>query len=189
MNKTDYPAFVSAWRSAMSIYGKDVDAATCATLFALLAGYDLHAVIGALNEQLRDPDAGRFQPKPADIVRNIQCETNAAAGQAFDRILKQLNPYSTPVFDDQRAAGAVCAVGGWQALCRINNNEVERTRAKFIEAYNEGVTPRASMLRGLVEADNQERILPRKPELLERFPHPVKKITTRTNTTREIGNA
>ena len=38
MNKTDYPAFVSAWRSAMSIYGKDVDAATCATLFALSGG-------------------------------------------------------------------------------------------------------------------------------------------------------
>ena len=188
MTKDDYPEFVSAWRSAIAIYGKDVDESTCATLFALLAGYDLYEIIEALNNHLRDPDAGRFQPKPADIVRNIQRDNNAVAGYAFDQILKQLNPYATPEFDDPRAAGAVCAIGGWQALCRINNNEIERTKARFIEAYNDGVKPRANLLKGLVEIDNEERILPRKPELLERFPHPVRKITTSTNSTKEIGH-
>ena len=188
MTKDDYPEFVSAWRSAIAIYGKDIDESTCATLFALLMSYSLDDITGALDSHLCDPDAGRFQPKPADIVRNIQRDNNAVASYAFDQILKQLNPYATPEFDDPRAAGAVCAIGGWQALCRINNNEIERTKARFIEAYNDGVKPRATLLKGLVEIDNEERILPRKPELLERFPHPVRKITTRTNSTKEIGN-
>ena len=188
MEKNDYKIFAAAWRNALTIYGKDADTDVIATVFGTLQGYPLDEVLAAINEHLVDPNDGRFQPKPADIVRNIQRHANAVAGEAFDQILKQLNPYATPLFDDTRAAGAVCAIGGWQAICRINHNEIERTKARFIEAYNNGATPRANLLKGIVEIDNEERILPRKPELLERFPHPVVKIATNSNSTKEIGN-
>ena len=197
MTKDDYPAFISAWRSAMSIYGKDLEQTTGATIFALLMHYSLDDIAEALDSHLCDPNSGQFPPKPADIVRNIQRVMNAEAGRVFDIILRRLNPYASVQFTDQRAAGAVCALGGWLQLCEINNNEIERTRARFIEAYHEGVKPRANLLKGKVELHNEQQLLPRKPELVERFPHPVLTIDTRKpkdedlltdESTKEIGH-
>lgn len=180
MDKNDYKIFAAAWRNALTIYGKDADTDVIATVFGTLQGYPLDEVLAAINEHLVDPNDGRFQPKPADIVRNIQRHANADAGQAFDRVLRQLNPYVTPVFDDERVAGAVCAVGGWQALCRITNSEIPTTRARFIEAFNDNARPRQGLLKGLIQDDNEGRIRSLKPELLERFPHPTKEIVTKS---------
>jgi hypothetical protein len=180
MTKTDYAKFATTWRSALAIYGKEMDSATVAAVFAILARYPLRDVLVAINDHMTDPDAGRFQPKPADVVRNIDLRRNAAASAVFDRVLRQLNPYATPAFDDERVAGAVCAVGGWQALCRISNSDIERTRARFVDAYNDNAKPVSTLLRGIVQSDNDDRILARKPELLERFPHPVVTIATKS---------
>ncbi|MBS0056942.1 hypothetical protein [Yersinia sp. Marseille-Q3913] len=59
-------------KATLAIYGKEGSKAVLDLYWNALLPYDIDTVRQAFSHWLTDPDQGRFSPKPADIIRNIQ---------------------------------------------------------------------------------------------------------------------
>ena len=72
MKSTDSPAFAMALAGCLTeIYDKAVTPALREVWERALDTYNLADVQAALAAHIADPDAGRFPPKPADIIRRL----------------------------------------------------------------------------------------------------------------------
>lgn len=74
----DKSAFTQLLAATMAIYERQITTGLADIFFSAMAPYDLATVREALNRHVQDPDGGRFAPKPADLIRQIQ------NGQASD---------------------------------------------------------------------------------------------------------
>lgn len=72
MKSTDEGAFAAIMAKTWRVYGKSPEGEDVALWFELLEDSPLEAIATAFNRHLKDPDAGRFPPKPADIIRQLQ---------------------------------------------------------------------------------------------------------------------
>ncbi len=68
----DRREFAEVMKATLAIYGKDASKAVLDLYWNALLPYDIDTVRQAFSDWLTDPDQGRFSPKPADIIRNIQ---------------------------------------------------------------------------------------------------------------------
>ncbi|CNI91284.1 hypothetical protein [Yersinia enterocolitica] len=68
----DKREFAEIMKATLAIYGKDASKAVLELYWNALLPYDIDTVRKAFSNWLTDPDQGRFSPKPADIIRNIQ---------------------------------------------------------------------------------------------------------------------
>ncbi|WP_145500071.1 hypothetical protein [Yersinia bercovieri] len=68
----DRREFAEVMKATLAIYGKDASKAVLDLYWNALLPYDIDTVRQAFSSWLTDPDQGRFSPKPADIIRNIQ---------------------------------------------------------------------------------------------------------------------
>ncbi|HDL7313788.1 TPA: hypothetical protein PXN27_000547 [Yersinia enterocolitica] len=68
----DKREFAEIMKATLAIYGKDASKAVLDLYWNALMPYDIDTVRKAFSNWLTDPDQGRFSPKPADIIRNIQ---------------------------------------------------------------------------------------------------------------------
>lgn len=68
----DKREFAEVMKATLAIYGKDASKAVLELYWHALLPYDIGTVRHAFSNWLTDPDQGRFSPKPADIIRNIQ---------------------------------------------------------------------------------------------------------------------
>ncbi|MFM1333051.1 hypothetical protein [Yersinia enterocolitica] len=68
----DKREFAEIMKATLAIYGKDASKAVLDLYWNALLPYDIDTVRQAFSNWLTDPDQGRFAPKPADIIRNIQ---------------------------------------------------------------------------------------------------------------------
>ncbi|MGL4486155.1 MAG: hypothetical protein ACRCUG_04000 [Yersinia sp. (in: enterobacteria)] len=68
----DKREFAEIMKTTLAIYGKDASKAVLELYWNALLPNDIDMVRQAFSHWLTDPDKGRFSPKPADIIRNIQ---------------------------------------------------------------------------------------------------------------------
>lgn len=78
MRTEDEGEFTKLLAAAMLIYDRQITTTIVSLFFSAMTPYDLATVREALSRHLQDPDGGRFAPKPADLIRQIQ------NGQASD---------------------------------------------------------------------------------------------------------
>lgn len=72
MKTEDFEAFHEGIVGVMSFYGRDVSQYALDVWWAALRRFELPAIVEAFNRHLMSPDAGQFQPKPADIVKLLE---------------------------------------------------------------------------------------------------------------------
>lgn len=71
MRELDREAFGTNLARAMSFYDKPLKRSQLDLWFDLLADYELTDVLAALRSHMADPAAGRFSPKPADLISQM----------------------------------------------------------------------------------------------------------------------
>lgn len=71
MTKEDFEQFSELWCAAWELCGKYLTERAVLAAYDALCGYALMDIQRALMSHIRDPDAGRFQPKPADVIGRI----------------------------------------------------------------------------------------------------------------------
>jgi len=69
-----------------AVYGREITPEVTAIYWAALAPYDLAAVRQAFDRHVRNPDAGQFLPKPADLIRMLGGTTADSAMQAWVKV-------------------------------------------------------------------------------------------------------
>ena len=71
MDKQDKKEFAEMWRACWESCGKTVTDRQLHLEFATLEPYTVEQVKAGLTAHRRDPDAGQYPPKAADVIRNI----------------------------------------------------------------------------------------------------------------------
>lgn len=126
-----------------------------------LEEFSLEEVSKALRLHVRDTEAGRFLPKPADIVRFIEGSSESCALQAWtkvERAFSQVGRYQSLAFDDPLIHAVIQDMGGWIKLCDITLKELPFCCNEFQKRYR-GFLNRKPLqippyLPGIVERDN-----------------------------------
>ena len=72
MRDTEKSEFVSAVGAVLEVYGAAITPAAMSIWWEVLRRFELHVVRDALGRHVQNPQAGRFAPKPADVVREIE---------------------------------------------------------------------------------------------------------------------
>lgn len=71
MRPEDKGDFTKLLAATMDVYSRQITASFVDVFFSALTPYPLEVVREALNRHLQDPEAGRFAPKPADVIRQV----------------------------------------------------------------------------------------------------------------------
>lgn len=137
MQTDDKPEFITLLVSAMAIYDKQITKPVADLFFAALGPYSLPQVREGLSNHLQDPVDGKFSPKPADVIRQIQ---NAAGGDgrpgkdlAWSIAMRSLDDMETVVLTDEILAAREMAM----PLLEIRDKVA--ARLAFVEAYEKQV--------------------------------------------------
>lgn len=71
MNNRDKKEFAEVWRACWESCGKTVTDRQLRLEFATLEPYTIEQVRAGLTAHRRDPDAGQYPPKAADVIRQV----------------------------------------------------------------------------------------------------------------------
>lgn len=138
MKAPDFPAFAANWFAAFELYGKPTSDVATKLAFDVLSRFELVDVLRALQSHVLDSDAGRFPPKPADLVKFITGDTQSkplAAWTAVSNAVERIGPYRAVTFDDPVTMATLADMGGWAELCRMTDETLPFRRNEFCTRY------------------------------------------------------
>ena len=116
----DRKPFRAMLEAVAALYARDLSADVMALYWSALQAFDLAAVRAALDRHVKNPDAGQFFPKPADLIRMLEGTTVDSAAQAWakcERAMRSVGGHVDVVFDDATIHRVVEDMGGWPKLC------------------------------------------------------------------------
>jgi hypothetical protein len=132
--------------------------------FDALREYELEDISTALNRHVADPDAGRFVPKPADVIGHLSGGNSVRAMAAWslvDRAVRTIGQWTSICFDDPIIHRVIDDMGGWSKLASTETVEDLKFRGiEFAKRYQGflitgGVgTDYAPYLIGMAQAHN-----------------------------------
>lgn len=121
-----------------NFYGKDLTEFALRIWFDCIKDYEYEQVDRAFSEHLKDPEQGKWLPKPADIVRVLQGTYTDRAALAWGRVveaMRTVGAYQSVVFDDTALMAAVEDIGGWQAICADTVENQPFLQKRFSASY------------------------------------------------------
>ena len=71
MNDADKDRFSETLAAVAGFFGIDLPIASAAIYWSALLEYELFDIHAAITAHIKDPEHGRFMPKPADVIRHI----------------------------------------------------------------------------------------------------------------------
>lgn len=163
MLANDADEFRGIMEATMAIYGKDVSKPVMRLYWSALVEYDMQAIRRAFSAWIKNPDAGQFPPKPADIIRMIDGATGDRAMVVWskvDKAIRMVGHYQSVAFDDPVIHRVIDEMGGWRKLASMpSNKDLEFAGIEFIKRYRAytlagGVTEYPAYLIGESEAAN-----------------------------------
>jgi len=141
MQQSDFINFAESWEQACEGCGKPASSRQIEWAFECLTDKQLDDVKRALIKHARDPDAGQYQPKPADIIRHIEggkADRKVMAEAAWHTVISNVNRYNSAVFDDPAIHYAIMiGFGSWLNVCDFDKDkfDCQQMYRSFINAY------------------------------------------------------
>lgn len=139
MQPDDAERLFAALDAAAEVTGKDLTPEGKEMYYRALEDQLVEDVERAVYRHLRDPDAGAFMPKPGDLLRNIDGDSESAALSAWHKVttaLARVGTWESVVFDDPAIHACVEEMGGWMELGRrVTEKEEPFFRQQFVKLY------------------------------------------------------
>jgi hypothetical protein len=165
MRASEFQDFRELLANALSFYRQDVTPFMLDVWWQACQGFELGQVRKAMTTHAMDPERGQFQPKPADIVRQLQGTHTDRSLMAWGKVyeaMARVGAYSTVAFDDPCIHLAIEDMGGWPKLCRSTSDELPFVQKRFCDTYKaySGRQDRPKhppMLLGAHDAENARR--------------------------------
>ncbi|WP_018693559.1 DUF6475 domain-containing protein [Algicola sagamiensis] len=165
MNHSDKQEFMKVLEMTAQLYNqKQPESMVLRMYFQALERFSLDEVKHGINAHVQNPDNGQFYPKPADIIRGIEGNTNTQAQLAWtkvERSIRCIGHDTSVVFDDPVIHVVIEDMGGWIDLCGVLMDEMPFRRNEFTKRYQGYVSnppktyPR--MLIGASDARNRQQ--------------------------------
>lgn len=138
MNEQDRPRLAEWLTGCAEVYDKAISEAGLGVWWGIVSHFRVEDVDRAFKAHVADPDTGRRMPTPADIVGRIRGGSDAAAAEAWTKVLSVIGPCGwnlNVVFDDPLIHASISAIGGWLALTRTPAEDRGYRRHEFMAAY------------------------------------------------------
>lgn len=161
MTESDKPNCGRLLSDALGFYRQDVSQFTLDVWWAACNRFDIEQVRKALTAHALDPDRGQFAPKPADLIRVLEGTHGDRSLMAWAKVfdaMSAVGAWQSVAFDDAAIHAAVTDIGGWQAVCRGNLDQLPHLQRRFCDAHRaytrRGAFEYPRRLVGDVEASN-----------------------------------
>lgn len=140
MTKNDKPEFAKAITSCYMAFDKQPSEEQMRIYFDLLSGYQVSDVCSAFRKHITDSDRGRFFPKVADIVYQIEKQNKPqdlkqAAELEWSKVLAAASKGIKPANCSEISVGALSMIGGVSVVGYAEPAELARLRKYFFDCY------------------------------------------------------
>lgn len=138
MKNHERGAFAELLTDVMAYYGKDASNFVLSVWWSACEHFEMEQVQKALQKHACDPEAGRFAPKVADVVRALQGTSTDRAAIAWGKVheaMSAVGAYSDVVFDDPAIHAVIEDLGGWPKLCRTDADDLSYLQHRFQESH------------------------------------------------------
>jgi len=138
MSPNDRRRFVALLTGVHSFYRQDITDFAVGVWSRSLEPYAIQAIERAFDAHARDPKAGAFMPKPADLIRLLDGTHEDRAAIAWSKVYRAITSvggYATVAFDDSAIHAAIVDLGGWPAMCAGTIDELPFLQRRFCAAY------------------------------------------------------
>lgn len=138
MIEADKKAFAELIAGVFAYHGKPTTAAIIGVYWRACQPFEIEQVTKAIDALTVDPEAGKFAPKIADIVRVLQGTQTDRALIAWGKVsgaLSEVGRMSDVVFDDPLIHLCVMDHGGWPKFCTTPFDEQGYLQHAFCQSY------------------------------------------------------
>lgn len=138
MVEADRKAFAELIAGVFAYHRTQVTPAVISVYWRGCAPYAIEQVTKAMDVLAADPEAGRFTPKIADIVRVLQGTQTDRSLIAWGKVssaMGYVGAYRDVAFDDPIVHLCVNDLGGWPKFCRTPYDEQGYLQHAFSKAY------------------------------------------------------
>ena len=164
MQDSDVDNFTALLRETGKFFRYDITPMTVDIWWNILEPYAYDDVHRAMMTFIRSADAGRFMPKPAEVVRLIDGDSQSNSQRAWalvDRAVRTVGPYRTLVFDDPITMRVIDDMGGWIHLCSHTDEDYTFRANEFGKRYQsysqlQHLDYHPNKLIGITESSNGE---------------------------------
>lgn len=147
MKKVDFDAFASVLAGCLGMWAKVPSPDVSVMWFRALEGYELPTLTAAFSAHIRDPENGKFEPKPAHIVaqieRAVKNDGRPGAEEAWATAFASQPEEETVVWTDETSRAWFDAamplvragdkIGGRMAFREAYTRLVEESRAARVQ--------------------------------------------------------
>lgn len=122
-------------------YKQDFPKFICDIYCKALEKYTMEEIDEAIGLHMSDEKAGKYMPKPCEIIEKINSKNLPAASHAMlawssvRREISRVGTYEKPVFDDEITTDVVNDLGGWTAMCMILEKDYPRIARDFEDRH------------------------------------------------------
>lgn len=148
MHESDRKDFAQLIADVHSFYRQDCSRFVLDVWWAACERFELEQVRQAMTAHCMDAEAGKFCPKPADLVKVLQGTRTDRAAVAWGLVMQAIGAvgaYQDVDFGDPATHAAIHDLGGWPKVCRTELKELGYLQHRFTESY------RAYTARGVSE--------------------------------------
>ena len=138
MLNQDIPIFARLMTGIGEVYGKSFTMVVIDIYWNVLKDFKLEDVQAAVYRHIKNPDVGRFLPKPADIVMAIDGTSQNQALLAWTKVVSAIHRvgcYTSIAFDDALIHAVIEDMGGWWQICSIDTKQLPFVSKEFQERY------------------------------------------------------
>jgi hypothetical protein len=138
MTAQDFAPFKQLLGAVMAYYRQDVSDFMLDIWWQACKASELEQITRMLSAYVKDPVAGVYPPKVADIVRLLEGTPTDRAQLAWGKVfpaMGRVGAYTDVLFDDAVIHAVVRDLGGWPKLCRTPLDELGYVQTRFLTAY------------------------------------------------------
>ncbi len=135
MDSQDKSVFAREMATLSELYGKTVSKELFEMYCADLSEYRITDIVRAVQAHRRDPDRGRYFPKPADLLDKIQCSAEEAALIAWSEVPRLAANSREAKSQDDVTESVVQDMGGWRRFGMADAKEMHWMQREFVERY------------------------------------------------------
>ena len=116
MEAKDKIRFAEIMSAMAELYEMNLSDVVMEIWFKSLSEFPVDTVSIAVFDYMKNPDCGRYKPKPADIIKMITGTTTDSSCLAWTKVekaVRMIGDYRTVVFDDPIIHKVITDMGGW----------------------------------------------------------------------------
>lgn len=135
MTTDDAVNFGRLWVLAYENYSKTPSDSLVQLAFNVLKAHRFEDISRAVMTHI---SASPFAPKPSDINELIGGDPDSRKLQAWTMVetaVRRVGGYESVVFDDPAIMAVIDEMGGWIAICDVNEKELPFRRNEFLKRY------------------------------------------------------